>query len=281
MKISEAFAYYLRELHLRGKAPKTLSNHRSACASLLRAVPDMPIQLLTHGHIDQWKEDMLRRSNQTSSIARNISCLRGVLAGLENLGVATLEPSQIKRIKVRRKAPTWLTPQEVQDMLDVTENLRDRAIIACLFSFGCRIGELLSLNREDILTDDLMVTNDKTGADYPVFVAPYARRALDEYLETRTDKLKPLFISGQRRRITVSRVEQVVHEIADLAGIEKNVTPHVMRHSHATDLLLNGADIREVQDALGHRSIQTTQIYTHIPDVRRKEVRERYHTKLQ
>lgn len=280
MTITEAFDYCLRELTLDGKAPKTVKNYVCARNSLLKAIPDIPITLLTQEHVSMWKDYMLRWSVQTSTIARYISCLKGVLFMMEQLGHDVLEPARIKRIKVKRKKPVFLDVPEVRALINAAENPRDKAILACLFSMGCRIGELLCLDREHVMTDDVLIYAEKTGKEYRVFIDAFARKCLDEYLETRTDNLKPLFISGQRRRITVSRVEQVVHEITDKAGITKNVTPHVLRHSFATDLLLNGGDLREVQDALGHSSIQTTQIYTHIPDAHRKEVRRRYHSNL-
>lgn len=284
MTISEAFAHTIRELKLDDKAEKTLRNYRTACNSLLKAVPDIPIQIVVHEHINLWKENMLSQGNQTSYIARNISCLKGVLSQMEDLGLNVLEPDRIKRIKVRRtksiSAQKYLTMEEMQALVDAAGSLRDRAIIACLFSFGCRVGELLNLNRQDVIKDELTIHQEKTDKECPVFVDPLARKCLDEYLETRRDNLRPLFISGQRRRITVSRVEQILHEIADKAGIEKNVTPHVLRHTFATDLRVNGADIRDIQDRLGHASIQTTQIYTHIPTEHRREVQRKFHSKL-
>lgn len=281
MTITEAFASCTRELHRNGKAVKTIRNYNSALNSILKAVPDIPVTLLTRDHVAQWKDNMLRWSNQPSSIARNISCLKGVLAYLVDLGFDVLDPSQIKRVTVIRKDPVFLEVPEVRAILNAAENPRDKAIIACLFSTGCRIGDLLDLNREDVEDkDELIINMQKTGGQVRIFIDAFARKCLDEYLATRRDSLKPLFISGQRRRITVSRVEQIVHEITDAAGIKKNVTPHVFRHTFATDLLLNDADLREVQDALGHSSINTTQRYAHIPDRHRREVRRRYHSNL-
>lgn len=290
MTISEAFDYSIKEMRRERRADKTIRNYITALNSLLEATPDIPIQLLTQQHIDQWKDYMIRGSCQNSYLAKQISCLKGVLTYLhEGLKLEVLNPVLVKGVKVKRKTDqVWLTPPEIQSILDVTENPRDKAMVALLFSLGCRPSEMINLNREDVIHDSFTIENEKTGADYPVFIAPYARKALNEYFETRKDKLRPLFISGQYRRITLSRFEQILHVIADAAQQEfpeawekeKNVTPYALRHSHGTDLFLNGADIREVQDALGHASIQTTQIYTHVPDSRRRQVRENYHTKL-
>lgn len=288
MTISEAFAFTIRRLKANNKALKTIRNYISAQNSLLRVVPDIPIQLLTQDHVTRWKEDMMRRSHKTSSMARNMSCLRGVLAEVEDLGLNALKPRKIDRIKVKRGKQERVTPNEVQAMMNATDNPRNKAMVALLFSLGCRPSEMLNLNREDISKDGVTIINEKTGLDYPAFIAPYARRALDAYLETRRDRLRPLFLSGQSRRLTLSRFEQILHEISDIAQQDfpemwerdKNITPYAFRRGHGTDLFLNGANIKEVQEALGHVNIQSTQLYIDIPDDRHKEVRSRYHTKL-
>lgn len=288
MKVTEAFAHTIRELAANDRAPKTIKNYISARNSLLRVIPDIPIQLLTQDLVTQWKEDMIRRSHKTSSMARNVSCLRGVLAAVEDMGLAALKPRKIGRVKVKRGEQEHVTPSEVQSMMVAAKTPRDKSMVALLFSLGCRPSEMLNLNREDVIKDGVTIINEKTGVDYPAFIAPYARKALDEYLVTRRDRLRPLFLSGQSRRLTLSRFEQILHEIADVAQQDfpdmwerdKNVTPYAFRRGHGTDLYLNGADILEVKEALGHINIQSTQLYIDIPDDRHKEVRDKYHTKL-
>lgn len=280
MKVTEAFAHTIRELRINNARPRTIRNYITAQNSFLKAVPDIPIQIVTLEHVSQWKDHMLR-TMQPSSMARYISCLRAVLDQMDNLGYDVLESARIKRVKVTRKKPTYLDIDEVRAIQNATDNVRDRAIFACLFSMGCRVGDLLNLNRDDVEgKDEITIDMEKTGGQVVLFIEPYARKCLDEYLETRKDTLKPLFVSGQRRRITVSRVEQILHEIADKAGVTKNVTPHVYRHTFATDLRINGADLKAVQDALGHSSINSTQLYVHVPDAHRREIRRQYHSSL-
>lgn len=289
MTISEVFDRTIRELESNNRKIKTIKNYRTAKNSFLRVISDIPIMLVSKDHVTLWKEDMMRRAHKSSSIARNVSCLRAALAHAEDLGMNVLKPRQVDRVQVRRSDPTWLVPKEVQSMIDVTENLRDRAMIACLFSMGCRPSEMLNLNRSDVTKDDIIVTNDKTGADYPVVIAPYARKYLDEYLQQRRDTLRPLFVSAQCRRITLSRFEQILHVIADAAkqafpeawDNDKNVTPYTLRHGHATDLHENGAPLKEIQAALGHMNIQTTQVYVHLSEERKRGTRRKYHTQLQ
>lgn len=296
MTISEAFDYTIRAKRRNGgkkgkpAAVKTIRNYVSAKNNLLDAIPDIPIQIFTKVHAEQWKDYMIGNGMQPSAIARYISCLKAVLDYLgDSMGMDVLDPSKVKRVRVEGNSNrTWLLPSEVQAMRDVAKNPRDKSMVSLLFSLGCRPEELTNLNRVDVVTDEVIIRNEKTGKDYPRFIAPYARKDLNEYLATRHDNLTPLFISGQRRRITVSRVEQIFHEVADLAKQEypeawekdKNVTPYVMRHSHATDLRINGASLMDIKDALGHTTITSTQIYAHAPDQRRREVHERFHTKL-
>lgn len=269
---------------------KTIRNYLTTLNSILSVIPDIPISLLSSNHIEMWKDRMASNGMARSSMAGYISCLRSVLAYLRaEMGMDVLDPWSVKRIRVKRRPNrVWLLPEEIQTMRMAATNPRDRSMVSLLYSLGCRPYEMLNLNRSDVTTDEVIIRNEKTGNDYPVFIAPYARADLDAYLKTRTDKLSPLYISGQRRRLTVQRLEQIFHEVADRAKqlypdvwqSDKNVTPYVFRHTHATDLRINGASLIDIRDALGHETITSTQIYSHIPDSHRREVRNRYHTRL-
>ena len=132
----------------------------------------------------------------------------------------------------------------------------------------------------------------KGNKDRPIFISEAAADWVERYLDARTDTLAPLFLnnsrrtqvvdtSGNYRRLTVRSVERIVQKYAKLAGITKHVSPHTLRHSFATDLLMNGADLRSVQAMLGHSDISTTQIYTHVTDVHLKEVHDKFHTETE
>lgn len=191
-------------------------------------------------------------------------------------GVSVIDYREIEVHKAKSD-PVWLTIKEVAGFLGAVDSLRDKALFSCLFSSGARISELLQLNRDSIVDGaaSIIGKGDKRGT---IYFDPAALMILDEYLRTRSDHMRPLFISGQYRRITVSRVEQLTHMYADYASIDKNVTPHVFRHSRATDFKLNGADIYDVQKLLRHASISTTQIYTHIGDEVQKANHQKYGT---
>ena len=152
------------------------------------------------------------------------------------------------------------------------------------------MSELCNLNIDDInIKRREFTVRGKNKKDRPIFISSHAADKLQTYLETRTDELKPLFISysrrnlkpstdGNHRRITPRSVQRLVDKYSKLAGITKHVTPHTMRHSFATDLLMNGADIRSVQTMLGHSDISTTQVYTHITDYHLKDIHDKFHS---
>jgi len=196
--------------------------------------------------------------------------------------------------KVSRKQVTFLHYDEVERLIsgiDISSEagLRDRAIIELLFSSGLRVSELVNLNRDHVNTKrrEFMVRG-KGQKDRPVFISEAAAGWVDHYVDVRNDTLSPLFISysknvepstsGDYRRLTARSIQRMVSTYARLAGITKHVSPHTMRHSFATDLLMNGADIRSVQSMLGHSSISTTQVYTHVTDEHLREVYEKFHS---
>ena len=181
------------------------------------------------------------------------------------------------------------------DMLDQIDlstesGLRDRAIIELLYSGGLRVSELVGLNRDSInLERREFMVRGKGSKDRPIFISQSAADRVQDYLDARTDSLPALFLnnsrntqavdtSGNYRRMTARSVERIVEKYARLAGITKHVSPHTLRHSFATDLLMNGADLRSVQSMLGHADISTTQIYTHVTDAHLREVHEKFHS---
>lgn len=225
----------------------------------------------------------------------HLIALRGFLKYLARREIKSLDPSLVDLPKVIRKQVTFLHYDEVEDMLEEIDlstesGLRDRAIIELLYSGGLRVSELVNLDRGSINLDrrEFMVRG-KGSKDRPIFISESCADRVRDYLDARTDSLAPLFLnnskntgdadtSGNYRRITARSVERIVEKYARLAGITKHVSPHTLRHSFATDLLMNGADIRAVQSMLGHSDISTTQIYTHVTDAHLKEIHEKFHS---
>lgn len=227
--------------------------------------------------------------------AYHLIALRGFLKYLARRGIKSLDPSLIDLPRAAKKQVTFLHYDELENLLnaiptDTETGLRDYAIIQLLFSGGLRISELTKLNRDSVnLERQEFVVRGKGSKDRPIFIDSSAATAIKDYLEARTDSLPALFLnnsrnqntpdtSGDFRRLSPRSIERIIAKYTRLAGITKHVTPHTLRHSFATDLLMNGADLRSVQSLLGHANISTTQIYTHVTDPHLREIHKRFHS---
>jgi site-specific recombinase XerD len=225
----------------------------------------------------------------------HLIALRSFLKYLAKRDIEALTSDKIELASVKRPQVGFLDPAEVEQLLSAIDTsnpvgLRDRAIIELLFSGGLRVSELVSLNRDHInLEKREFSIRGKGQKDRLIFISPQAADWLDRFLATRKDNFRPLFIhysgsknnldEGMYTRLTTRSVQRLVARYARLAGITKKVTPHTLRHSFATDLLSNGADLRSVQSLLGHANVSTTQIYTHLTDPQLKKVHEQFHRK--
>lgn len=301
MYLSDLKYDFLESLELeRGSSKNTIRNYELYIDRLLEfAKDDARPQDITGDFIRKYRLWLNRYENYNGNPlslltqSYHLIALRNFLKYLQERDISSLEPSKIKLPKVNRKQVTFLEPAEIRRMLDEVSlaseaGLRDYALIQLLFSSGLRVSELTSLNRDRInLSRREFVVRGKGSKDRPVFISQSAAEALKNYLESRDDILPPLFISysqncrrtndGNFRRLTDRSVERIVSNYAKMAGITKRVSPHTMRHSFATDLLINGADLRSVQGMLGHSSIATTQIYTHVTDAHLKDAHEKFH----
>lgn len=219
--------------------------------------------------------------------------LRALLKYLLNRDVEVMAPDKITLAKTPERQVEFLDADELANLREVIPNSnltdkRDRAIISLLFSTGLRVSELISLKRNQISlkTGEFAVTG-KGGKVRPVFLGSVARDDLSDYLQERRDANPYVFIrhyktseldTKRKTPLTPRSVQRILNHWAKLAGIEKPVSPHKLRHSFATDLLRNGADLRSVQALLGHSSITTTQVYTHITDKSLRDVHQRFHS---
>jgi len=223
----------------------------------------------------------------------HIIALRSFLKYLAKQDIQSLSAEKIEIGKNPEREIEFLEPQEVERILSVAngkslKELRDRAILELLFSTGLRVSELTSLDRDQInLETQEFSIRGKGGKIRIVFISDTAKIALQNYLKERTDIDPALFIRTNKigftkeddLRITPRSVQRIVKHYAKKAGIVKNIHPHTFRHTFATDLLSNGADIRNVQEMLGHSSITTTQIYTHITNRQLKDIHKKFHRK--
>ncbi len=300
--LAETIRDYVEHLEVeRGRSAKTAANYDLYLERLVEYAGDIEVQAITSELIRKYRLWLNRYINDNgeslSIITQNyhLIALRGFLAYLAKRDIPSLSPEKIELPKVARKQVTFLSSDEILRLIaavpadDTPVHQRDRAIIELLFSSGLRVSELVSLNRDSINTKrrEFMVRG-KGQKDRPIFISPVAAEQIETYLTTRSDSLPALFLnysrnnstdsSGNYRRLSTRSIQRLISKYARLAGIIKHVTPHTMRHSYATDLLMNGADIRSVQAMLGHADISTTQIYTHVTDQHLKDVYEKHHS---
>ena len=243
-----------------------------------------------------------RSRQQLSSRTQNyhLIALRSFLKYLSKRNIASLSPEKIELAREPMREVDFLESDDLERLLEAPlktpgnelTKLRDQAILETLFSTGLRVGELTKLKRENInLKRDEFTIRGKGGKLRVVFLSDTAKAAIKNYLDKRQDVEPALFVphdparggrAGQEQKqigLTPRSIQRLVSKYARTAGLTKEITPHTLRHSFATDLLRNGADIRSVQTMLGHASITTTQIYTHVTNRQLKDVHKSFHGK--
>jgi site-specific DNA tyrosine recombinase xerD len=310
MDISELVADFLESLEIeKGRSTKTVENYGLYLSRFIDLITedfegqdmikpsDITPEILRRFRLklNRFSDNQNKERLSALTQSYHLIALRGFFKYLAKRGIKSLDPSLIDLPRAAKKQVTFLHFDEIERLLaeiplDTESGLRDRAIIELLFSGGLRVSELCSLNRDSInLERREFMVRGKGKKDRPIFIDKSTAECIEDYLNMRTDTLPALFLnnsanqqipstSGDFRRLTPRSIERIVQKYTRLAGITKHVTPHTMRHSFATDLLMNGADIRSVQSLLGHANISTTQIYTHITDPHLKEVHEKFHS---
>lgn len=303
MYISDILLDYIEYIEVEGGRSKhTARNYKLYLERFIEFSDNLQVDKISEEVLRKYRLWLNRYNNERGEDLIKLTqyyhlvALRGFLTYLSKRNIKSLSPEKIELPKVSKKQVTFLYYDEIEKLLDVVDRsseigARDGAIIELLFSSGLRVSELVSLNRDHINIErrEFMVRG-KGKKDRPVFISESTSLNVNKYIAMRTDSLPALFInysnnnksdnSGDFRRLNTRSVQRIISKYAKLAGITKHVTPHTMRHSFATDLLMNGADIRSVQTMLGHNDISTTQIYTHITDYHLKESYEKYHSEL-
>jgi len=221
--------------------------------------------------------------------------LRALLSFLAERDIESLPSSKIKLAKQKSEETiSFLEVSDVADMIKIPDTttmkgLRDRTILELFFSSGMRISELTALNQDQMS----MLKDNSTTRTYElsivgkgkhirtIFISPRTAVWLRDYLKERHDVEKPLFINltknSDDKRLTPRAIQMMIKRTAMMAGVSKKVTPHTLRHTYATDLLNHGADLRSVQELLGHKNVATTQIYTHVTNKRLRDIHEKFH----
>ncbi|TAK58843.1 hypothetical protein EPO14_03400 [Patescibacteria group bacterium] len=229
--------------------------------------------------------NMMKRKTQNYYLI----ALRAFLKFLAKRGIKALPPEHIELAKVPERSLDLITATELERLMKAPvgnglKELRDRAIMEMFFSTGLRVSELCALDTDLDLSRDELSVRGKGDKVRVVFLSPTAKTSVSAYLKARQDMAEALFVrhsTGKKipSRLTPRSIENIIKSCAIKAGITKKVTPHVIRHSFATDLLENGADLRSVQALLGHANIATTQIYTHVTDKHLLDVHKAFHGK--
>lgn len=304
LHLSAAIHRYLQFLQSEeNKSSLTVSNYRQSLALLQELMSVTKVTDIDKDTIRDYKQKLhtykTKQGGELLLRTRNhhLTVLRAFLRYLSaEEEIDVYPPDRVKRFKEEQREVKVLTHEELGRLLDAPNiedrvGKRDKAILQMFFSTGLRLAELRSLNRKDLnfKTREISVRG-KRGKIRVVFLSDEAVVALEEYLETRLDHLLPLFIRNQEKAVAVmppgeefrlSRISiySIVKKYALMAGIVSDPSPHTLRHSFATDLLRNGADLRSVQELLGHKDLSTTQIYTHVTNPQLKEVHRKYHGK--
>lgn len=244
------------------------------------------------GHKKEKGETLSKKTQNYYLIA-----IRAFLKYLARQEIKSMSAERIELAKVSERSLDLITNDELKRLLESPngtelKDLRDRAILELLFSTGLRVSELCALTADIDLNSDELSIRGKGGKVRVVFLSPTAKDAVRKYLVARKDMGEALFVQmGENKNKNKDKnknddgflnrrsIERIVKQHAIKAGISKRVTPHVMRHMFATDLLSNGADLRSVQSLLGHSSITTTQIYTHVTDRQLHDIHKKFHNK--
>ncbi len=245
---------------------------------------------ISHQYKNPYKGNLKRQTQNYFLVA-----LRSFFKYLVKQKINVISPEMIELGKARDRTIKFLSPQDLERLFNAVETrelrgLRDRTILEVLFSTGLRVSELVSLNKDDTnMESGEFSVLGKGGKRRVVFLSRHAREWLQQYLQKRNDPYRPLFLrysgpkakdglTDEKSRLTARSVERMVEKYRKKAGLLERLGPHALRHSFATDLLTHGADLRSVQEMLGHKNIATTQIYTHVTNPHLREIHEKFHS---
>jgi site-specific recombinase XerD len=304
-KINILKTQFLEYLEIeKGRAIRTVENYDHYLTTFLKQANISTPQDINNEKVREFRIWLNRQSNgnnrKTGETIKKktqnyyMIALRTFLKFLAKREYKTISADQIELAKVEPRQIDVISQEELFRLLDapnketdIEKKWRGRAILDLLFSTGLRVSELCSLTRDIDLKRDEFSIRGKGGKVRVVFLSEEAKESVKQYLKSRKDFADALFVKVSTEKmktdgiggLTRRSIERIVKKYAVMAGITKKVTPHVIRHCFATDLLSNGADLRSVQVLLGHANITTTQVYTHVTDKHLLEIHKKFHTK--
>ena len=283
MNIQTAKRKFLEHLEIAlGRSLKTIENYDRYLKRFFKEMNIQDFSDITDESIQQFRLHLNRSGLSLKTQNYHLIAIRSYITYVNDCDVETpISPTSIRLAKVTMRDLDLITPAEFERLREAAdgekiEDKRNKAIIETLFSTGLRVSELIALPRDLDLTVDEAVIRGKGGKIRVVFFSPTAKKAIKTYLRMRKDMSSALFSGQQATPITARTVERIVLACAKKAGIAKKVTPHIIRHVFATTLLSNGADLRSVQEMLGHANIATTQVYTHVTNKQLRDIHKKY-----
>ena len=278
MLISQAFDLYQQNyMAIRHQSIRICETHAVCRRWLILSVGDKEMSELTVQDISNWVREM-KKTRCTNTVRNYIIRLRVVADYIDLLGVPTLKAGLIPVPKREATVPAFLTAYDVSKMIECSYSLRNAFVISLLYSSGIRLSELIQLNRGDIIDRRFTVIGKGSKARL-CFIDRRTERLMKEYLASRKDNSEALIVSAQNKsRMTATNIQLLIRNSAIRAGITKRVTPHTLRHSFATNFLRNNGNIRYLSTMLGHSSLDTTMIYTHVVDNDLQRQYEKYHS---
>ena len=276
---------YLSYLEIeKNYSPHTILNYKIDLIELFAFVQETPVEKIDYLALRKFLAHLRTKQHRPRTLARKLSALRSFFRFLQREGYLKSNPAVLMATpKLDKKLPNFLSENEMTQLietpsLDQVSGKRDRAILEILYSTGIRVSELVGLNVEAVdFISNIVKVMGKGKKERLVPIGDQALRSLKEYLDSRKKETNILFLNKNGTRLTARSICNITNKYIQVASIKNHVSPHVLRHSFATHLLNRGADLRSVQELLGHVNLSTTQIYTHVTTERLKSVYDKAH----
>jgi len=290
MKLSECIEEFLTYLLIdKGYSSNTIESYKRDLLKFLEYNKEKDINNISSEDLKEYIKYLNNKNLNEKSISRNISCLKSFYKFLNINKIITDNPSEVLFIpKIKKSLPNTLTEEDVFKLLDINlidnYSYRNKAMIELMYGTGLRVSELVNLRLQDVdLSEDIVRTFGKGSKERVVPLGEFASESLKEYINKyRSSMLKKynndyLFLNNHGSKMTRQGFFKIIKKLAEEKGINKELSPHTLRHSFASHLLKYGADLRTIQELLGHSDISTTQIYTHITNEELKKNYEEFH----
>ena len=262
----------------------TLRNYRSDLEGLASFLGDKELKAITHLDLRRYLAELKTRGNAKRTVVRKLGAIRSFFRFLSREKYIHNNPADsVFTPKMDKKLPEFLDAESTIKLVtspagNTSSSLRDRAMLEVLYSTGMRVSELVGMNTDDVdIISGAVKVRGKGKRERMALLGKEAQKALRNYLDKRKGEEKAVFLNKRGRRLTDRSVRRILDKYVKQCSIEQNISPHSIRHSFATHLLNNGADLRSVQELLGHKNLSTTQIYTHLGSQRIKEIYSKAH----